>query len=130
MFSIHAQVLGPEIGVSAETDGIGIVVRTPTGPRRASSWNEAVSIARDCIGEFLRPTQRPGVPWGIRVSVPDGQAVYGEWPLMGGGRPSPSFEQTPLAQIRNRWQGSSATSALENAIAIIRAYTPRRRAVA
>ena len=128
MFSIHAQVVGNERSVSAEADGSGIVVMAPDGPRRASSWTEAVNIARDYIGEFLRPAQRAGVPWGVRVSVPDGQAAYGEWPLTGGGRPSPSFERTPLAQIRDRWQGSSAISALENAVAIVRAYIPRRRA--
>jgi hypothetical protein len=130
MFSIHAQVLGSERSARAEADGTGIVVMTTEGPRRASSWTEALNIARDYIGEFLRPAQRPGVPWGVRVSVPDGQAVYGEWPLTGGGRSSPSFERTPLAQIRDRWEGSSAISALQNAVAIVRAYIPRRRAAA
>lgn len=130
MFSIDAQVLGTERSVRAETDGLGITVYTTGGPRPARSWGEAIRIARDDIGEFLRPAQRPGVPWGLRVTVSDGQAVYGEWPLL----PAPSggggFQQTPLSRIRSRWSGSSAQSALENAIAIIREYAPRRRAAA
>jgi hypothetical protein len=129
-FSLDAQVCGTERSVRAETDGLGIIVHTSDGLRRAGSWNEAIRIARDYIGEFLRPAQRPGVPWGLRVSVPDGQAVYGDWPLLSGPSGGGSFRQTPLSQIRGRWSGSSAHSALENAIQIIRAYAPRGRAAA
>jgi hypothetical protein len=129
-FSLDAQVLGTEHSVRAETDGLGIIVHSSTGLRRAGSWNEAVRIARDDIGEFLRPAQRPGVPWGLRVTVPDGQAVYGEWPLLPGPSGGGSFQQTPLSRIRSRWNGSSAHSALENAVAIIREYIPRRRTAA
>ena len=132
MFSLDAQVLGTERSVRAESDGLGITVYTSGGPRRARTWNEAVRIARDDIGEFLRPAQRPGVPWGLRVTVSGGQAVYGEWPLL----PGPSeggtggFQQTPLSRIRSRWHASSAHSALENAVAIIREYLPPGRAAA
>jgi hypothetical protein len=130
MFTLDAQVLGTERSVRAESDGLGINVFTSSGPRRARSWNEAVRVARDDIGEFLRPAQRPGVPWGLRVTVSGGQAVYGEWPLLPGPSGGGGFHQTPLSRIRSRWNGSSAHSALENAVAIIREYLPPGRAAA
>ncbi len=130
MFSITAQVVGVERSAQVKSDGLGITIQTDAGLCRAGSWNEAVRIARDYIGEHLRPAHRPGVPWGLRVTVPDGSAVYGEWPLVSGPPPSSAFEQTPLSQIRRRHDGSSATAALENALAIVRAYIPRRRAAA
>jgi hypothetical protein len=127
-FSLDAQVLGTERSVRAEADGLGIVLHMNDGLRRVRSWDEAVRVARDYIGEFLHRAQRPGAPWGLRVTVPDGQAVYGEWPLLPSGPPTASFEQTPLSRIRSRWERGSALSALENAVQIIRAYVPRRRA--
>jgi hypothetical protein len=131
MFRLQTQVLGTEHSVTADADGYGgITVHFSGGVRRVGSSSEAIRIARDDIGDFLRRAQRPGVPWGLLVVVPDGQAVYGEWPLSGGGAGSPSFQQTPLAQIRNRWHDSGALSALENAIQIIREYAPKRHAAA
>ncbi len=130
-FSLDAQVNGPELSVSAEEDGLGITVRTASGPQRARSWNEAIRIVRDEVGGFLARAQRGGIPWGLRVTVPDGTAVYGEWPLVGGGGGgSPSFQNTALVRIRNRWSDSGALSALENAIQIVREYAPARRAAA
>jgi hypothetical protein len=55
------------------------------------------------------------------VTVVEGSAAYGEWPLSGGGAP-PSFQQTALVRIWRRWPGHGPLSALENAIEIIRAY--------
>jgi hypothetical protein len=55
------------------------------------------------------------------VSVAEGSAAYGEWPLSGG-TAAPSFQQTALARIRRRWRDYGPLSALENAIEIIRAY--------
>ena len=129
-FSLDAQVNGPTRSVSAEPDGFGIVVRTNDGVRAAHSWGEAIRIAREDIGPFLGRAQRDGLPWGLRVSVPDGVAVYGKWPLAPSGPPSPSFQQSPLSRIHDRWDRSGPLSALENAIAIIREYAPRGRAAA
>ena len=130
-FSLDAQVCGIERSVRAEVDGLGIVVHHAEGIRRARSWSEAIRFAEEDIGRFLRPARRPGVPWGLRVTVPDGSAVYGEWPLIpSSGSPSPDFRRSPLSRIRERWSGSNAHSALENAVAIIRAYAPRGRAAA
>jgi hypothetical protein len=131
MFRLQAQVLGAERSASADADGYGgITVHFSGGVRHVGTANEAIRIARDDIGEFLRRAQRPGVPWGLLVVVSDGQAVYGEWPLTGGGGGSPSFQRTPLVRIRNRWHDSGALSALENAIRIIREYAPKGRAAA
>jgi hypothetical protein len=130
LFSLAAQKCGIERHVTAEADGFGITVYTDGIPTRARSGAEAISISRDYIGEFLQPAQHGGVPWGLMVTVPDGVAVYGEWPLSGRGSRSPSFENTPLVRIRNRWHDSGPLSALENAIQIIREYAPRGRQAA
>lgn len=129
LFSLDAQRCGVERHVRAEADGFGITVYTDGHQQRARSASDAITIARSYIGEFPQPAQRPGVPWGLRVTVPDGVAVYGEWPLSGGGGGSPSFNNTPLVRIRNRFPGSGPLSALENATEIIRAYSPRGGAV-
>jgi hypothetical protein len=127
LFSLDAHRCGVERHARAEADGLGITVDLDGQPVRARSGNDAIRIARDYIGEFLQPAERGGAPWGLRVTVSDGVAVYGEWPLSGGGGGSPSFQNTPLVRIRNRWRGSGPLSALANAIEIIRAYTARRR---
>ncbi len=128
LFSLDAQSCGFERHVTASGDGFGIVVHRDGESVRASSPSDALNIASRYIGDFLRPAQRGGRPWGLKVSVSGGQAVYGEWPLSGGGGGGASFQNTPLVRIRNRWRDSSPMSALENAIAIIREYIPRRRA--
>ena len=124
LFTLDAQKCGFECHATAEADGLGITVYLDGQRQHARSLNDAIRLARGHIGEFLLAAERGGVPWGLRVTVPDGVAVYGEWPLVPGGR-SPSFQNTPLVRIRNRWNGSSPLSALENAIAIIREYGPR-----
>jgi len=128
LFALDAQKAGFEHHVHAETDGLGIVVYTDEEVRRVGSVNEAIRIARDYIGAFLQPAQRGGIPWGLLVTVSDGCAAYGEWPLAGGG--GPSFQQTPLVRIHKRWHDSGPLSALENAIEIIRAYASSSRGLA
>lgn len=130
LFALDAQKCGNERHARADADGLGITVYTDGHPHHARSSSDAIKIARDYIGEFLRPAQRGGIPWGLRVTVQDGTACYGEWPLTGGGGGSASFQKTPLVQIRNRWHDSGPLSALENAAQIIRAYAskPVRRA--
>jgi hypothetical protein len=128
-FNLDAQVLGTKRSVRAEVDGLGIVVHYSEGIRRVRSWGDAIRVAERDIGEFIRPAGRPGVPWGLRVSVPDGTAVYGEWPLLPG-PPSPDFRRSLLSRIRDRLSGPSASSALENAVAIITAYALGGRAAA
>ena len=125
LFSLDAQRCGVERHVLVEADGFGISVALDGAHQPARSFNDAMSIARDYLGKFLQPAERAGIPWGLRVTVPDGVAVYGEWPLTGGGGGSPGFQKTPLARIRDRWAGSSALSALENAMSIVREYGPR-----
>jgi hypothetical protein len=125
LFSLAAQKAGFECHVSAEADGLGIIVHTDAGPIRVHHVDEAIRTARDRIGHFLQSACRGGIPWGLLVTVSEGCAAYGEWPLSGGGG-SPSFQETPLARIRRRWHDSEPLSALENAMQIIRAYSSRR----
>jgi hypothetical protein len=127
LFELNAQKAGFERQIEAEADGFGITLIRDGNPSRVSSADEAIRDAGDYMAEFLRPAARGGIPWGLRIVVLDGVAVYGEWPLVGGGGRSPSFQKTPLVQIRERWHDSGPLSALENAIQIIRAYTPRGR---
>lgn len=124
LFALDAQKAGVNRHVDAQADGLGITVHTDAGPVSARNVNDAIRVARDYMGEYLKSAQRPGVPWGLRVTVSGGVAVYGEWPLSGGGGGDVTFQNTPLVRIRNRWEGSGPLSALENAVAIIRAYAP------
>jgi hypothetical protein len=127
LFALDAQKCGIERHVRATSDGLGIVVDLDGRLVNARSVNEAIREARDYIGEYLQPAQRGGIPWGLLVTVSDGIAAYGEWPLAGGGGGSPSFQNTPLVRIHQRWhRGSGPLSALENAIQIIREYTRDR----
>ena len=125
LFSLGAQRSGIERHVRAEADGFGITLLFDGTPIRVGSTNEAIRRARDFIGEYLLPAQRGGIPWGLIVTVSDGSAVYGEWPLRGG-PPGPTFQRTPLVQIHKRWHDSGPLSALENAVQILRAYTTAR----
>lgn len=121
LFSLYAQRCGEERHAIAEADGFGITVRLDGHPVQARRATDAIRIARDYIGEYLKPAQRGGIPWGLRVTVTGGVAAYGEWPLAGGPG-SPSFQNSPLVRIRSRWHDSGPFSALENAVEIIRAY--------
>jgi hypothetical protein len=128
LFSLDGQKAGAERHASAQVDDFRRISVSCDGHIvLAKNLNDAIRIARDYVGELIH-NAGGGIPWGVRVTVPDGTAVYGEWPLMpGGGGGSPSFQDTPLVKIRNRWHGSSPLSALENAIEIIKAYAPRFR---
>ena len=121
LFSLAAQKAGFQAQASADADGLGILVNTDAGPTRVRAVDAAIRVARDHIGRFLEPASRGGIPWGLLVTVAEGAAAYGEWPLSGG-TASPSFQQTALARIRRRWHDHRPLSALENAIEIIRAY--------
>lgn len=125
VFALDAHKAGHELHVRATSDGSGITVDRDGWPTHTSSISEAIRVARDYVGEFLQPAQRGGIPWGLLVTVEDGVASYGEWPLSGGGSRNPDFSRTPLVKIRNRWHDSGPLSALENAIEIIKAYAPR-----
>lgn len=127
LFQLEAQKAGFERYARAEADGFGITLYRDADPSRVSSPDEAVRAGGEYIAEFLRPAARGSIPWGLRVVVPGGVAVYGEWPLAGGGGGSPSFRKSPIVRIRERWHDSGPLSALENAIQIIREYTPRGR---
>lgn len=115
LFSLAAQKAGFEVHASAEADGLGITANTGDGPTRVHSVDAAIRVARDYVGQFIEPARRGGIPWGLLVTVSEGVASYGEWPLSGGGG-SPSFQQTALVRIRQRWQDHSPLSALENAV--------------
>lgn len=121
LFSLEAQRAGFRAHANAQADGLGIFVNTDVGPTRVRSVDMAIRVARDHVGQFLAPASHGGVPWGLLVTVAEGVAAYGEWPLSGG-RASPSFQQTLLARIRRRWHDHGPLSALENAIEIIRGY--------
>src|SRR4051812_12988346 len=130
LFSLDAQKAGAGRHVHAESDGSGIVVDRDGWATPARTVGEAIRVARDYIGEFLSPAQRGGIPWGLLVTVVDGVASYGEWPLSGGEARRPDFRRTPLVRIRNRWHDSGPLSALENAIEIIKAYSGGSRRAA
>jgi hypothetical protein len=86
LFSLAAQKAGFEAHANAEADGLGIVVSTDAGPTRVRTVDAAMCLARDHIGQFLAPASHGEIPWGLLVSVAEGSAAYGEWPLSGGRR--------------------------------------------
>lgn len=131
LFNITAQVAGFEHQVTAEHDGSGIVLRTPTGTRTARTISDACRIAGQDLSLYLKSAKRPGVPWGLHVSVGGVAAVYGEWPLLQ--VPADDTrrrrEPSPVTRIRSRWHdGDGPMAALDNALRIIEAYTGRRAA--
>jgi hypothetical protein len=127
MFTLSAQVFGDQRTVSAEQDALGVTVTTAHGPQHARNLNDAIHLARDDLGEFLRRGVRSGVPWGLCVSVAGVSAYYGDVRFCrgaGGGGQLPSSEL--VVRIRRRWHNSQGpTAALENALDIIRAYLGR-----
>jgi|SRR5947209_10396637 len=128
-FSLAAQVCGNELTVSAEPTRFGYSVSSPEGIRAARSIGDALRLACREIAEFFEPARRPGVPWGLRVSVGDVGAVYGEWPLFPGPPDGSRRTDTPVSRIRRRWHdGDGPLAALDNARQIIEAYAGRRHA--
>jgi hypothetical protein len=125
IFSLDAQKAGAERHVHVDADGSGLTVFRDGWPVSVNSINAAIRMARDYMGEFLQSAQRGEIPWGLRVSVIDGVAAYGDWPLTGGSPRNPDFSRTPLVRIRERWHDSGPLSALENAIEIVKAYAGR-----
>lgn len=128
MFTLSAQVFGDQRTASAEQDALGITVTTSRGPQHARNLNDALRLARDDLGDFLRRGERSGVPWGLCVSVAGVSAYYGDVRFCrsgGGGSALPSSEL--VVRIRCRWHDTQGpTAALENALEIIRAYLGRR----
>lgn len=126
LFRLEAQKAGAECHVSVSADGFGLSVDRDGWPTRARNSAEAVRIARDYVGDFLEPADHGAIPWGLRVTVADGIAVYGDWPLAAPKeRPDPIFQRTPLVRIRKRWHDSGPLSALDNAVEILRTYAVR-----
>lgn len=128
MFTLDAQVLGDQRNIRAESDGLGITVHTSRGPVRARHVNDAIRIAHDDLGEFLRPAhQRSGVPWGLCVSVAGVSSYYGDVRFCRGGGGGGGLPQSELVvRIRARWHdGQGPLAALENALDIVRAYLGR-----
>lgn len=125
LFALDAQKAGAERHVHAVADGSGITVHRDGWPMATRSVNDAVRLARNYIGEFLQSAQRGGIPWGLLVTVEEGVAAYGEWPLSGRSSDNPQFSRTALVRIRERWHDSGPLSALENAMEIVRAYAAR-----
>lgn len=127
-FELQAHFLGARRSVSATADGYGWQVTTGAGTMAVGSIEQAIKVARQHIGEFLRKIDRkPG--WGLRVQVGSVAASYGdpdpEEVVFPGG---PADPNSLVSRIRNRWQpGDSPLAALENAIEIIKAYAGRSR---
>ena len=128
VFSLQAQVCGHQLSVTVSDAGGRLIVETASEQWSAQSLADAERVAGRQVGLFLQRAQRRGIPWGLYLSVGQVAAVYGDWPLLPGPA-SPRASETPLSRIRSRWRPSDGPlSALENAMAIIRAYAPRRAA--
>jgi len=126
-FELKAHFLGTRRSVSAEPDGLGWLVQTESGQRRASSLEQAIRIAEQHVGELLRRVgNKPG--WGLRVSAGNVAASYGdpdplEVSFPGGGQADPD---SLVARIYATWNpGSGPAAALQNALKIVRAYLGR-----
>ena len=128
VFSLQAQVCGHQLSATVSDAGGCLTVETASGPLSVRSLADAERVAERQIGLFLQRAERGGVPWGRYLSAGQVAAVYGDWPLLPGPA-SPRASETPVSRIRSRWRPSDGPlSALGNAMAIIRAYSPRRAA--
>jgi hypothetical protein len=128
-FSLSAQVCGNQHTVSAEPSARGYTVQSSLGPRYGVGRGEALRLACHEMASVLEPARRPGVPWGLHVSVGDRAAVYGEWPLLRGPVDPGRQRETRLSRIRRRWRdGDGPMAALDNARQIIETYAAARRA--
>jgi len=122
-FQLKAHFLGKHRSVAATTDGYGWQVTTESGQVAVSSIEQAIRVARQHIGEFLRRVEhKPG--WGLRVEVGPVAASYGEPDpeevVFPGGSADPN---SLVSRIRTRWHsGDSPVAALENAIEIFKGY--------
>lgn len=126
-FELKAHFLGTRRSVSADNDGTGWQVQTDSGLVAARSLEQAIRIAEQQIGELLRKAGgRPG--WGLHVVAGPASASYGapdplEATFPGGGA---ADSNSLVARIYSRWKpGDSPVAALENALAIVRAYLDR-----
>jgi hypothetical protein len=129
IFSLAADVCGTEQQVSADHTRAGIVVFLPAGQVRARTISEAVRIAARQTDLFLQSAERPGVPWGLQVSVAGISAVYGMWPPLMGPPIDANSRVSEAARIHKLWRdGDGPMAALENACKIIEVYAARARA--
>lgn len=65
LLSLDAQRCGQERHATAEADGFGITVRLDGHPVQARRATDAIRIAWDSIGEYLKPAQRGGRSHGV-----------------------------------------------------------------
>lgn len=127
-FSLSVQVCGEQHSVSAEPVGRGYLVQSSLGQRHTKGIGEAVRLCCHETAARLEPARRPGVPWGLHVSVGSRSAVYGEWPLLPGPVDRPRRESL-LSRIRRRYRdGDGPTVALDNARQIIEAFASASQA--
>lgn len=131
LFVLSAHVLGRTRAVSCESDGFGLTLTIGGEPRRVSNVREAIRLARDDIGTFLRRADTREKPWGLHMSAGGVSASYGSpapgtvsFPVLSG---PPADPNSLVARIRARYNDDNGTpmEALANAIEIIRAYTER-----
>lgn len=126
IFELRAHVVGQPRNVACDNDGTGLVLHFPEGPRPAGTVREAIRVAGDDIGRFLRYADTRQKPWGLYVTVGTVSAKYGEdppgtvsFPALG----PPADPTTLVARIHSRYRpGDSPMQALENALQILRAY--------
>jgi hypothetical protein len=129
IFSLDADVCGAKQQVSADHTQAGIVVTSQAGQVRARTVAEAIRVAARQVGLFLQKAERPGVPWGLRVSVGGVAAIYGRWPPLMAPPPDARLPPSDLSRIRKLWRDTDGPlAALENACKIIDAYAGRARA--
>jgi hypothetical protein len=126
IFELRAHVIGQSRNVACENDGTGLVLHFPEGRRAVRTIREAIRVAGDDIGRFLRYVDNRNKPWGLYVTVGSVSAKYGEdppgtvsFPVLG----PPADPNSLVARIHARYRpGDSPMQALENAQQILRAY--------
>lgn len=122
-FQLQAHFLSSRRSVVAISDGYGWDVTTEAGSIAVRSLEQAIRVAQQHMGEFLRRIDRkPG--WGLRVEVAGVAASYGDPDPQATFVPGPPAAPDELvARIRDRWQpGDSPIAALENAVEIVKGY--------
>jgi hypothetical protein len=123
LFTLRAQVLGEPRSAVTDADGGGVIVTLSGAQHSTRSVRDAIRLSRDHLGPFLGDADRRQKEWGLYVTVAGVAAVYGNWPLLPGPSSPRSMHDELVTRIRREWRGASASSALENALRIIEAYT-------
>jgi hypothetical protein len=123
--SFDASILTDRRSVTISAAPGGYRVQTDASSQVVRPFARALAEARDYLGRFLVTAERGGAPWGLRVCVSAGCALYGPTPpgTFGGGVPVRPDEL--LAKIRGEYRADDGPiAALSNAIKIARAYPP------